>query len=94
MHLLLRYSFSETQITNLLIPDLVPPNELNVRLSTLSATYSRDTRDNPLNATRGIYQSVEADVNPAVLGSSVSFVKVLAQIAYYKKLPSSRHLGQ
>jgi outer membrane protein assembly factor BamA len=59
-----------------------------VRLSTLSATYSRDTRDNQLNATRGIYESVEADLNPEVLGSSVSFTKVLAQVAYYKRLPS------
>ena len=46
-HLYLRYSLSETEITNLLIPDLVPAQRLNVRLSTLSATYSRDTRDNP-----------------------------------------------
>lgn len=88
LHLLLRYSFSETQITNLLIPDLVPPSDLNVRLSTVSATYSRDTRDNPLNATRGIYQSVETDLNPTALGSSVNFIKILAQLAYYKRLPS------
>ena len=88
LHLILRYSFSETQLTNLLIPDLVPANQLNVRLSTLSATYSRDTRDNQLNATHGIYESVEVDLNPAALGSSVSFVKALAQTAYYKQLPS------
>ncbi len=88
LHLLLRYSFSESQISAPLIPDLVPPGQQNVRLSTLSATYSRDTRDNQLNATRGIYQSVEIDVNPAVLGSSASFLKLLSQIAYYKKLPN------
>ena len=94
-HLYLRYSLSETTITNLLIPDLVPPNELDVRLSTLSATYSRDTRDNPLDAKRGIFQSVEADFNPAALGSSVSFAKLLAQFATYKKLKSiEHHLGQ
>lgn len=89
LHLLLRYSFSETQLTNLLIPGLVPANQLDVRLSTFSATYSRDTRDNQLNATRGIYESVETDLNPAALGSSVSFLKVLAQTAYYKKLTPS-----
>ena len=72
----------------------MPPNDLNVRLSTLSATYSRDTRDNPLDAKRGIYQSVETDVNPAVLGSSVSFVKLLGQFATYKNLAVQRHLGQ
>jgi outer membrane protein insertion porin family len=89
-NLYLRYSYSETRITNLnlLIPDLVPASDLNVRLSTLSSTYSRDTRDNSLDAKRGVYQSVEADFNPEVLGSSVSFVKLLAQVATYKQLRS------
>ncbi len=85
-NLYLRYSYSDTQITNLLIPDLVPANDLSVRLSTLSATHSRDTRDNSLDATRGIYQSFEVDLNPEALGSSVSFAKVLAQLAHYRKL--------
>jgi len=88
-NLLLRYSFSETQITNLLIPDLIPTSELDVRLSTLSATYTHDTRDNTLDAHRGNYESVETDLNPAVLGSSVSFVKILGQAADYKKLRSN-----
>ncbi len=88
MHLLLRYNFSETQITNLLFVNLVPPDQQNVRLSTLSATYSRDTRDSQLDATRGIYQSVETDLNPGVLGSSASFLKIMAQTAYYKSLSS------
>lgn len=87
-NLFLRYSFSETRITNLLIAGLVPASDLNVRLSTLSATYSRDTRDSSLDAKRGIYESVEVDVNPEVLGSSVSFVKMLAQLAHYKKIPA------
>jgi len=86
--LYLRYSYSVTQITNLIIPQLIlNSSDLNVRLSTLSATYSRDTRDNFLDATRGIYESVEADFNPQVLGSSVSFARILAQTATYRKLP-------
>jgi outer membrane protein assembly factor BamA len=88
-NLFLRYSFSETQITNLLIPDLIPTSDLDVRLSTLSATYSHDTRDSTLDAHRGNYESVETDLNPEVLGSSVSFVKILAQAAHYKKLRSN-----
>jgi outer membrane protein assembly factor BamA len=89
-NLFLRYSYSETQITNLLIPELIlSPSDLDVRLSTLSATYSRDTRDNPLDAHRGTFESVELDFNPEVLGSSVSFAKILAQVAHYKKLRSN-----
>jgi outer membrane protein assembly factor BamA len=85
----LRYSFSETQITNLLIPQLIPnSSDLNVRLSTLSATYSHDTRDNTLDAHRGNYESLEVDLNPEALGSSVSFARMLGQVARYKKLKS------
>ena len=83
-HLFLRYNFQLTRISNLLIPDLVPPNQLNVHLSTLAASWIHDTRDNVLDAHRGIYQSYEVSVNPAWLGSNFSFASFLGQTAYYK----------
>ena len=87
--LFLRYQYKDTDITDLLIPDLVPPEDRHVRLSTLSSTYTRDTRDNLLDAHRGIYQSYEISINPAALGSSVSFARFLGQTAYYWQLPKS-----
>jgi outer membrane protein insertion porin family len=87
-HLFLRYNFSETGITRLLIPELIPTQDLHVRLSTLSASYIRDTRDNVLDAHKGLYESYEFDLNPRPLGSSVDFAKLLAQTAYYKKIPA------
>ena len=87
-NLFLRYSISDTDITRLLIPDLIPPQDRSVRLSTLSASYIRDTRDKVLDAHKGIYQSVQIDFNPSALGSSVDFAKLMAQTAYYKKIPS------
>ena len=84
--LFFRYSIKQTGITHLLIPDLVPPQDQHVRLSTLSASYIRDTRDNVLDAHRGIYESLQLDFNPQVLGSSVGFAKLLSQVAYYKKI--------
>jgi outer membrane protein assembly factor BamA len=83
-NLFLRYNFQLTRISNLLIPDLVPPNQLNVRLSTLSASFIHDTRDNVLDAHRGIYESYEVSVNPAWLGSNFSFASFLGQVAAYK----------
>jgi outer membrane protein insertion porin family len=83
---ILRYSLRETGLSNLLIPQLVPPEDLHVRLSTLSGTFIRDTRDNQLDAHKGFYETVQFDLNPAVLGSSVSFAKLLGQAAYYRKL--------
>ena len=84
--LFLRYGIKQTGLTHLLIPDLVPAQDQHVRLSTLSAIYTRDTRDNMLDALKGIYESVQFDFNPHVLGSSVDFAKLLAQAAYYKKI--------
>ena len=82
--LTLTYSVRQTRLTNLLIPALVPPEDRSVRLSGPTVTYSRDTRDNPLDATKGIYETAELDVNPTVLGSSVSFARLRGQVAYYK----------
>ncbi|MGH9475390.1 MAG: BamA/TamA family outer membrane protein [Terriglobales bacterium] len=85
-NLFLRYSFSQTGLTNLLIPDLVPERDLHIRLSTLSATLMRDTRDNPLDAHKGMLESYELDLNTTALGSSVDFGKLLTQTAYYHSM--------
>src|SRR5258708_7279126 len=82
----LRYNLRRTNLSNLLIPDLVPPQDRNVRLSTLSGSFIRDTRDNALDAHKGIYESVEAGVSPSALGSNTNFARFLGQAAYYKAL--------
>jgi outer membrane protein assembly factor BamA len=81
-----RYSLSRVNLTNLEIPELVPPNDRNTRLSTLSASYIRDTRNNAIDAHKGTYASFEADANPRFLGSSTTFTRLLAQGAYYREL--------
>jgi outer membrane protein insertion porin family len=82
--LILRYNLSYTALSKLLIPDLVPAEDQNVRLSTLSATYLRDTRDNALDAHKGMYQSFELGLNAKAFGSSVNFGRFLGQTAYYR----------
>src|SRR5437899_3518263 len=42
----------------------------------------------PLDAHKGIYESFELAFNPIWLGSNVNFAKLLAQTAYYKKIPA------
>jgi outer membrane protein insertion porin family len=82
-----RYSFSQTGLTHLLIPELVPVSDQHVRLSTFSTTYTRDTRDNVLDAHKGIYQSFEIGINPGIL-SNFQFARLTAQTAYFKKIPA------
>ena len=83
--LFLRYSFSRTDLTRVLIPDLVPTQDKHVRLSTLGVNLTRDTRDNPLDEHRGVLESAELDINTTKLGSSVNFAKFTGQAAFYKQ---------
>jgi outer membrane protein assembly factor BamA len=83
--LFLRYQFSQTNLTNIIIPELVPTADQNVQLSTFAANMTRDTRDNPLDGHRGWLQTIELDENSTKLGSSVNFAKLTSQVAYYKQ---------
>jgi outer membrane protein insertion porin family len=80
----LRYSFSQTDLTRILIPELVPTQDQHVRLSTIAANFTHDTRDNPLDAHKGTLQTTEIDFNASKLGSSVNFARLTAQEAYYR----------
>jgi outer membrane protein assembly factor BamA len=85
-NVILRYSFQYTSLSNLLIPGLVLPQDQQYRLSNLGAAYTRDTRDSPLDAHHGIYQSFDITFNSSVLGSSADFARILGQISYYKNV--------
>ena len=81
----LRYGYSYTNLTRVLIEQLISPADQRVRLSTLSANFTRDTRDNPLDEHRGVLHSLEIDFNTSKLGSSVDFAKLTGQAAFYKQ---------
>jgi outer membrane protein insertion porin family len=83
--LFLRYSFNKTSITRVLIPELVPSKDRNVRLSTLAANLTRDTRDNPLDEHAGVLRSLELDFNTSKLGSSADFARLTGQAAIYRE---------
>jgi outer membrane protein insertion porin family len=83
--LFLRYSFTQTDITRITIPALVPTRDQHVRLSTVAANVTRDTRDNPMDEHKGVLESIEMDFNTTKLGSSVDFAKLNGQAAFYKE---------
>ncbi len=80
-----QYGFSQVDLTRVLIPSLVPAKDQHVRLSTVSANITRDTRDNPLDEHKGALDSLELDFNDTRLGSSVSFAKLTGQAAIYRE---------
>ncbi len=80
----IRYDFNKTYLSHLLVPALVLPQDRNIHLSTFSGTLLRDTRDKPLDAHRGIFNTLTLGITPTALGSSASFAKLTGQYAYYK----------
>jgi outer membrane protein assembly factor BamA len=82
-HLVARYTFQRTDLFNLLIPGLVLPEDRHVRLSGFDGEYIRDTRDKPLDAHRGVYQTFDFGVTSKALGASADFVRLLGQSAFY-----------
>jgi outer membrane protein assembly factor BamA len=83
IQLQVRYDFNRTKLTKLLVPQLVLPEDRNVDLSYFSGTLIHDTRDKPLDAHHGEYQTLDLRIVPSALGSSVNFTRLLSQYAYY-----------
>lgn len=83
-----RYDFNKTYLSHLLVPQLVLPQDRNVRLSIFSATLIHDTRDKPLDAHHGEFGTLNFGVTPGLLGSSASFAKLFGQYAYYRPFRS------
>lgn len=84
----LRYDFNRTALSHLLVPDLVLERDRHVRLSTVSGTLIRDTRDKPLDAHRGVYATIDLAITPTAFGSSANFAKLFGQYAFYKEAHS------
>ena len=88
MRLQVRYDFNRTTLSHLLVPDLVLERDRHVRLSTFSGTLIRDSRDKPLDAHHGVYETLNLALTPTSLGSSANFAKLFGQYAYYKPIHS------
>ena len=84
----LRYDFNKTILSQLLVPELVLPQDRNVLLSTFSGSLIRDTRDHPLDAHRGVFATLNLSITPTALGSSANFARLFGQFATYKSVHS------
>ena len=85
-----RYTFGTTRIFD---NELDEGEQLNVdrafsqvRLSTVSAAVSRDTRDDPLEPQRGTFVAADATVAGRAMGSEVGFTKAFFQGFVYRTL--------
>jgi len=89
-----RYSFQHTKLFDQrftpeeepLIDRVFP----QVRLSTFSNALIRDTRDDLLDPSRGLFLALNSDISARAIGSEVGFVKTFGQAFQYFRLPLRR----
>ena len=61
-----------------------------VRLSKMSGSFIRDSRDDALDASRGTLMVVDGDLAARAIGSEVGFVRTYLQGFYYYRVPTVR----
>jgi len=66
-------------------PDLIPVYSQAVRVGMPSLTYLRDSRNDPVNSTKGTYNTFDIGAASGYFGSEADFGRVLAQNATYYK---------
>src|SRR6202008_4490681 len=78
--LLTRYSFRKVVVSNLNIPPQeIPLFEQPTLVSQFGASWLRDTRDNPADATKGSVNNADFSVASTSIGSSASFIRFFFQ---------------
>src|SRR5687767_623283 len=73
----LLYGYRRKRVTETF--DLLTGGPRTIEIGALDASVVRDTRENPLNAHRGAFWSLNLSYGPEALGSEVSFSKAYAQ---------------
>jgi outer membrane protein insertion porin family len=85
--LLFRYVFRKVTVSNLNIPaEEVPLFNQPTLVSEFGTTYVRDYRDNPADATKGSFSTVDISAAATSIGSSASFLRYFVQNSTYTPL--------
>jgi outer membrane protein assembly complex protein YaeT len=91
-----RFTFRQVNIlgTPLISPELIPLLSQPVRVGFLSTTLIQDRRDDPIDAHRGIYNSLDLALASNVLGSQTGFGRIVARNSTYYQLNKSLVLAR
>lgn len=82
-----RYSYRNVAVSDLKIsPFLAPRLAQSVRVGIASFNVAHDRRDDPTDAHKGIYSTLDVGLATKAFGSNTSFVRVLARNASYYSL--------
>ncbi len=83
--LIFRYSFENVRTDNFNAVQL-DRQDRSVRLGRFSSTYLRDTRDNIVDAERGIFVTGDLSIAASALGSNRSYLRLFALHQMYRKI--------
>ncbi|HXJ94314.1 MAG TPA: POTRA domain-containing protein [Terriglobia bacterium] len=86
--LLARYNFRHVSVSDLHVNPASIPLLGSVLVASVGGSYVNDQRDNPVDATRGSYSSVDASLAWTGFGSSANFGRVIGQNSTYYRLGS------
>ena len=89
---LYRYTFRRTSIdedTLQITPALIPLQSQPVRVALLSGTYLEDRRDDPTDATKGMFNTFDLGLASGGWGSQADFARFLGQNSTYHRLGRS-----
>jgi outer membrane protein insertion porin family len=80
-----RYTFRKVNVlgTPLVMPELIPLLSQPVRVGFFSMTFIQDRRDDPLDAHRGIYTTVDVAFASSAFGSQTGFGRMIMQNSSY-----------
>jgi outer membrane protein insertion porin family len=84
---MVRYSWRDVRIdpgTLKINPGLIPLYSQNAHVALIGGNLVQDRRDDPANAHRGIYNTIDAAIAEKYLGGNTNFFRFLARNSYYK----------
>ena len=84
--LLYRFAFRRVQVDEASLkidPAQIPLLSQPVRVGIPSLTYIRDTRDDPINSTKGLYLTTDVGISSKVFGSEAGFWRLFLQNSTY-----------
>lgn len=85
--LLLRYTWRDSvvdQATLKINPLLIPIYSQPSHIGEIGGSIIQDRRDNPTNARRGIYNTIDVDLAQTYFGGNKNFLRFLGRNSYYK----------
>ena len=83
-----RFVFRRVNIigTPLVTPELIPLLSQPVRVGLISGTFIQDRRDDPIDAHRGVYNTIDLGLAAKAFGSQTGFGRIVARNATYHRI--------